>query len=64
MKINIEALKSLELKLAEFSKENGTIAEHESSNKNGCNSCSGGCMGGCGGGCYSTCIGGCKRSRG
>lgn len=60
MKMNMDALKALELKLAEYSKENGSIAEHESlhSNCEGCmttcigqcsNQCSGGCKGGCNG---------------
>ena len=34
MKMNIEALKALELKLAEYSKANGAIAEHGSANAN------------------------------
>ncbi|MBQ6297227.1 MAG: hypothetical protein IJK81_05995 [Selenomonadaceae bacterium] len=59
MKMNMEALKALELKLAEYSKANGGIAEHESANagctgcmttcSGGCESCSGGCKGGCNG---------------
>ena len=56
MKINMDALKALELKLAEYAEANGTIAEHESANKNGC---SGGCTGMCGGGCTGTMTGGC-----
>ena len=49
MKMNMDALKVLELKLAKYSKENGAIAEHESSNLN-CN----------GGSCFSTCSGTCR----
>ena len=49
MKINIDALKALELKLAEYSKENGVIADHTSNNTN-C-SCSGSCSGTCSGSC-------------
>ena len=59
MKMNMDALKALELKLTEYTKANGSIAEHESSNTNctgcmttcigGCDSCSGGCKGGCNG---------------
>ena len=62
MKINIDALKALELKLAEYSKTNGAIAEHNSSNIN-CNckgGCQGGCKGSCSGGCKEGCIGSCK----
>ena len=51
MKMNMDALKTLELKLAEYSKENGAIAEHESSNVNSCK-----------GSCYATCYGSCKDS--
>ena len=54
MKINMDALKALELKLAEYSKENGAIAEHESGNKNGCNAAD------CAGSCWTSCSGGCK----
>ena len=50
----MEALKALELKLAEYSKDNGAIAEHESSNKNGCNAAD------CAGSCWTSCSGGCK----
>ena len=66
MKMNMEALKALELKLAEYSKTNGVIAEHDSSNINchcagGCySSCSGSCDAGCLGSCSSGCNGGCK----
>ena len=62
MKMNIEALKALELKLAEYSQENEAVAVHESSNSNSygstsCGSCSGGCMFGCDGGCKNGCNG-------
>ncbi len=59
MKISIEAIKALELKLAEYSKENGAIAEHESANVNSCKS---GCTGSCYGSCYHSCAGSCKYS--
>ncbi len=55
MKMNMEALKALELKLTEYSKENGAIAEHESSNQN-CHCSAGDCFGACSG----TCIGSCR----
>jgi hypothetical protein len=54
MKMNIDALKALELKLAEYSEENGTIAEHNSENAN-----CGGCTGTCVDTCYGRCSGGC-----
>ena len=50
MKINIDALKALELKLAEYSKANGTIAEHKSVNA-GCTGCSVVCGATCTGNC-------------
>lgn len=56
MKMNMDALKALELKLAEYSKENGAIAEHESSNNND-SICNGTCAGVCTGGCYGGCVG-------
>ena len=60
MKMNMNALKALELKLAEYGKENGTIAIHESANRNGygstsCGTCYGGCMFDCDGGCKDGC---------
>lgn len=55
MKMNMDALKALELKLAEYGKENGSIAEHESSHNNGI--CDGTCAGVCTGGCYGGCAG-------
>lgn len=57
MKINMEALKTLEAKLAEYSKENGTIAVHESLNNNCERNCAGTCSGGCYGGCLNTSTG-------
>ncbi len=62
MKMNLDALKALERKLAEYSKENGAIAKHDSSNIN-CN-CYGGCMGGCKGSCSGGCKGGCSGNCG
>ena len=69
MKMNMEALKALELKLAEYSKESGAIAEHDSSGMNlygvgnGCGACSGSCLGQCQGTCNYTCSGSCSTSR-
>ena len=60
MKMNMDALKALELKLAEYSKENGAIAEHESANAN-C-ACSGTCLGDCYGNCKGSCAGSCAYS--
>ena len=60
MKINMDYLKALELKLAEYSKENGTIAEHTSSNMN---SCSSGCFNVCVGSCKGSCSGSCQHSK-
>ncbi len=59
MKMNIVALKALELKLAEYSKENGAIAEHESANINFC-TCGSDCKHHCTGTCQGHCQGGCK----
>ena len=51
MKMNMDALKALELKLADYSKANGAIAEHKSANMNDCacqgKSCTGECFGSC-----------------
>ena len=59
MKMNMDALKALELKLAEYSKANGAIAEYDSSNMNKyCIGCEGGCYGHCLGSCSGTCSGG------
>ena len=58
MKMNMDALKALELKLAEYTKANGSIAEHESANMNSC-ACQGkSCLGECLGSCKNTCSGG------
>ena len=54
--MNMDALKELELKLAEYSKENDTIAEHKSLNNND-SICNGTCAGVCTGGCYGGCVG-------
>ena len=59
MRMNMEALKALELKLAEYSKENGLIAEHESLNVN----CKSGCSGSCSGSCRNSCSGSCDTSK-
>lgn len=59
MKMNMDALKALELKLAEYSKENGAIAEHKSENMNGGCTCQGkSCSGECFGSCKNSCAGG------
>lgn len=57
MKINVDALKALELKLADYGKANGVIAEHVSDNMNKCSGCSGSCSGSCKGNCTSSCSG-------
>ena len=57
MKMNIDILKTFELKLAEYAKANGTIAEHDSSNMNCKDSCSGSCTGNCFGSCAVGCTG-------
>ena len=62
MKMNIDALKALELKLAEYSKENGAIATHESANTN-CESCMTTCIGQCSSECSGGCKGGCNGRR-
>lgn len=59
MKMNIDALKALELKLDEFSKTNGSIAEHESANANSIYECPGSCKGSC----NTTCYHGCKTGK-
>ena len=63
MRMSIDAIKTLELKLAEYSKENGVIAEHASGNMNyhevGCNTC----VGKCTGTCDNSCAGSCKGSK-
>lgn len=57
MKMKLEALKALEQKLADYSSENGTIAEHMAQNLNSCTDCysNGGCKGTCRGTCVSVC---------
>ena len=57
MKMNLEALKALEQKLAEYSNVNGAIAEHMALNSNSCTDCysNGGCKGTCRGTCISKC---------
>lgn len=62
MKMNMDALKALELKLAEYSKANGVIAEHESANSNCHSSCANNCSGWCKGSCDNTCEGRCAYS--
>lgn len=62
MKMNMDALKALELKLAEYRKENGAIAEHESANSNCHSSCANNCSYECKGDCKSTCYGRCAHS--
>ncbi|MBR4383375.1 MAG: hypothetical protein IKP64_07440 [Selenomonadaceae bacterium] len=59
MKINSDALKALELKLAEYSKANGTIAEHDSANNNSYDVCRATCKGSCFGNCLGSCAVGC-----
>lgn len=65
MKMNMDALKALELKLEEYSKKNGAIAEHESLNAN-CHACDGSCRGdcvpSCTGSCKTSCAGSCYHS--
>ena len=54
MRLNIETLKTLELKIAEYSKNNGTVAEHESMTNN-CKDCTGTCTGTCQHHCKGSC---------
>ena len=63
MKMNMDALKALELKLAEYSKANGAIAEHESANMDFC-TCTGHCGTECTGSCHNSCSGSCYLSKG
>ncbi len=63
MKMNMDALKALELKLAEYGKENGAIAEHTSSNKNFCSNCEAKCRASCSVDCYGSCSGSCYGRR-
>lgn len=62
MKMNMDALKALELKLAEYSKEKGAIAEHTSANANCRATCGVNCSGRCDGGCSATCGVNCSGS--
>ena len=66
MNVNMDALKALELKLAEYGKANGAIAEHESANTNCSSGCTAACMGNCNNTCNAmcgnTCGGSCKGS--
>lgn len=62
MKMNLEALRALEAKLAQFSNENGPIAEHMSQNSNSCDDCYRTGGGGCKGTCRGTCISKCKAT--
>ena len=59
MEMNMEALKALELKLAEYTKEKEAIAKHESSNNNSCIGCGTTCKGSCTGNCFGSCAVGC-----
>ena len=59
MKMNMDAFKALELKLAEYSKVNGAIAEHESAIIN-C-TCQGNAS--CTGHCYGSCTNSCAGSK-
>ena len=61
MKVNNELLKELELKLSEYSKRNGMIAEHSSQNVN-CNACGTNCTYECTGDCKTGCVGMCYTS--
>ena len=63
MKINSDALKILERKLTEYSKANGSIAEHDSANNNRCNGCAGTCRGDCIGSCKRVCVGACTGAK-
>ena len=58
MKMDVEIIEALELKLAEYSKKSGVIAEHESANMNGGCTCEGkSCSGQCYGSCSNRCAG-------
>ncbi|MBR7025841.1 MAG: hypothetical protein IKI08_07680 [Selenomonadaceae bacterium] len=61
MKVNVNALRALELKLDEYSKINGSIAKHDSSNTN-CVACDGSCRGDCVPSCYGSCKTSCSGS--
>ena len=60
MKMNLDALKALELKLAEYGKENGIISTHESASMNYCQCTGLGCGTQCSGACSGSCAGGCS----
>ena len=60
MKMNMDALKALELKLAEYGKENGIISTHESASMNYCQCTGLGCGTQCSGACSGSCAGGCS----
>ena len=62
MQINMKALKTLELKLLEYSKENVNIAEHESGNVNFCYNCKSICKSSCIGNCRGSCADACTSS--
>lgn len=62
MKMNLEALKALEQKLADYSKANGPIAEHMAQNSNSCSDCYRTGGGGCKGTCRGTCVSKCKAT--
>ena len=55
MKMNLDALKALELKLDEYGKANGVIVEHKSSVNARCTGCSVRCG--------ATCTGRCSGSK-
>ena len=68
MRMNMEALKALKLKLAEYSKENGAIAEHVSLSMNFCSNCKARCKASCSGDCsaccfHNACKGSCKGTK-
>ena len=63
MKINLYALKALEFKLAEYSKTNGAIAEHESANSNCHSTCAHNCSSSCTGTCKGLCMDACSGSK-
>lgn len=62
MKMNLEALKALEAKLAQYASDNGSIAEHMAQNSNSCTDCYQTGGGGCKGTCRGTCVSKCKAT--
>ena len=62
MKINSDALKALELKLAQYGKVNSAIAEHKSANANCSSGCTISCNGTCNAMCGNNCGGSCTMS--